>query len=173
MEEKFDVPSWDDQFMSMAYLAATKSKDKRTHIGAVIVGPDNEVVTTGYNSFVRKLDDSRPERQLKPEKYFWFEHAERNAIYNASRIGSSTKGCKMYTNGIPCMECARGIVQSGITEVIVDRYWNESNQGDDLEHSKRTIEMFGEVGVKLRYWEGKLLNIEKFRRGKVLENKLK
>ena len=170
MEKKiYNVPSWDNYFMSMVYLAASKSKDERTHIGAVIVGKDNEIKSTGYNSFVRKLRDDVLERQKKPEKYFWFEHAERNAIYNATLIGTSLKGCKMYTNGIPCMDCARGVVQSGILEVIVDKGWNKTNKGEDLEHSSRTLKMFEEVSIKLRYWEGKLLNIEKFRRGEILK----
>ena len=164
------VESWDDRFMSMAYLVAEGSKDEKTHIGAVIVGPNKEIRSTGYNGFVRNLNDDAKERQEKPEKYYWIEHAERNAIYNATLIGASLKGCKMYTNGIPCMDCARGIVQSGITEVIVDKEWNETNKGDDIEHSNRTIEMFKEVGVNLRYWEGNLINIKKFRRGRTLEN---
>lgn len=161
--------NWDDYFMSMVYLVAAKSKDKRSHIGAVVVGEDNEIKSTGYNSFVRRLNDNIPERQEKPEKYYWFEHAERNSIYNATLIGTSLKGCKMYTNGIPCMNCARGIVQSGIKEVIVDKFWDDGNQGDDLENSRRTLEMFNETGVKLRYWKGNLLNLEKFRRGQVLK----
>ncbi len=163
--------NWDDYFMSMVYLVAAKSKDERTHIGAVIIGPDKEIKSTGYNSFVRKLKDDVSERQEKPEKFFWFEHAERNAIYNATLIGTSLKGCKMYTNGIPCMDCARAVVQSGIDEVIVDKSWNDGNKGDDLEHTRRTLQMFEEVGIKVRYWEGKLLNIEKFRRGEVIEKR--
>lgn len=161
--------SWDDYFMSMVYLISSKSKDKRTHIGALVVGKDNEIKSAGYNSFVRGLNDNVIGRQEKPEKYFWFEHAERNAIYNATLIGTSLKGCKMYTNGIPCMDCARGIVQSGILEVIVDKSWENGNSEEDLEHSKRSIQMFGEVGVKIKYWEGNLLNIEKFRRGEILK----
>jgi dCMP deaminase len=160
---------WDDYFMSMVYLVASKSKDIRSHIGAVIVGQDKEIKSTGYNSFVRGLRDDVHERQEKPEKYFWFEHAERNSVFNATLIGTSLKGCKMYTNGIPCMDCARAVVQSGIKEVIVDREWVNGNQGDDLEHSRRSLQMFEEVGVKVRYWEGKLLNIEKFRRGEVID----
>ena len=74
----------------------------------------------------------------------------------------------MYTNGVPCMECARGIVQSGIEEIIVDKNWEDMNQGEDIEHSKRTIEMFNEVGIKIRYWNGKILDVKKFRRGKSL-----
>lgn len=162
---------WDDYFMSMVYLIAMKSKDKRTHIGAVIVGPDKEIKSTGYNSFVRGLNDNISERQEKPEKYFWFEHAERNAVFNATLIGTSLKGCKMYTNGIPCMDCARAVVQSGIKEVIVDKSWNDGNRGDDLEHTKRTLQMFSETGVKVKYWQGKFLKLEKFRRGEVVETR--
>lgn len=158
--------TWDDYFMSMVYLVATKSKDNRTHVGAVVVGPDNEIKTTGYNSFVRGLNDNVPERQEKPEKYNWFEHAERNSIYNATLIGVSLKGCKMYTNGVPCTDCARGIIQSGILEVIVDREWDEINSPEDSENSKKSLQMFQEVGVKVKYWNGILSDVKKFRRGK-------
>lgn len=162
-------PSWDDYFMSMVYLVASKSKDKKTHIGAVVVGSNKEIVSIGYNGFVRGLKDNVPERQEKPEKYFWFEHGERNAIYNATLIGASLKGCKMYTNGIPCMDCGRAVVQSGILEVIVDKKWNNGNKGTDIDEAKRTIQMFNETGVNLRWWEGKLIEIHKFRRGEIIE----
>lgn len=166
------IPDLDDWLMSMSYHVASKSKDKRTHIGAVVIGPGKEIRTTGYNSFVRGLDDNVPERQEKPEKDYWFEHAERNAIYNATRSGTSLVGCIMYTNGIPCTACARGIIQSGITEVIVDKDWDKNNSPEDLEESKRSLQMFLETGVKVRYWTGKLPKIKKFRRGKVIEESL-
>lgn len=168
IEEEIDMyefVSWDTLFMSMVYLVATKSKDKNTHIGAVIVGPDNEVRSVGYNSFVRGINDYVSDRQERPEKYFWFEHAERNSIYNAALVGIPVKGCKMYTNGIPCMDCARAVVQAGINEVIVDKSWDDSNYGQWLEHAKRSIDMFKESGVKLRFYEGDLIKIHKFRRG--------
>ena len=87
---------WNRYFFNIAEEVKKKSKDKNTQIGAVIVGQDKEIVSTGYNSFPRGIDDNKIERQEKPEKYFWFEHAERNAIYNAARIGVSTKGCTIY-----------------------------------------------------------------------------
>ena len=165
MNEKI---SWDRLFMSMVYLVAMKSKDANTHIGAVIVGPDNEIRSTGYNSFVRGINDDVPERQERPEKYFWFEHAERNAIYNAALMGVSTKGCRMYTNGIPCMDCARAVVQGGIREVIVDKAWDDNNQDVWLEHAKRSTTMFEEAGVSVRFFDDALLELHKFRRGQVV-----
>jgi len=165
--------NWDDYFMTMVYLAAMRSKDNSTHVGAVVVDDLNVVRSMGYNSFVRGINDDVPERQERPEKYFWFSHAERNAVYNAAMVGISLKGCRMYTNGVPCMDCAHSVVQSGIKEVIVDRAWgavsnaqtNEGNKTDYSEHARRTLEMFGEAGVKVRQWAGELVNIYKFIRG--------
>ncbi len=160
---------WNTLFMNMVYLVAMKSKDTRAHIGAVIVGPDKEVRSTGYNGFPRGIDDDVPERQEKPEKYHWFAHAEANAIYNAARVGVSVKGCTIFTNGVPCSDvCAHAVINSGIVEVVVDKAWDDENKGgkwDEL--ALRTREMFQEAGVKLTFWRGELLQINKFRRGKV------
>lgn len=163
-----DKVRWDDYFMTMVYLVSMRSKDRSTHIGAVVVGEDNEIRSTGYNSFVRGLNDEVKSRQERPEKYFWFEHAERNAIYNATLIGVSLKGCRMYTNGIPCMDCARGVVQSGIKKVIVDKKWNNGNSNKWADSAERSLEMFKETGIKVDYWKGELLDIGKFRRGEWL-----
>jgi len=161
--------NFDDYYMNMAYLVAMKSKDESTHIGAVVVGSDNEVRSVGYNSYPRGINDNLPERQVRPEKYFWFEHAERNAVYNATLLGTSLKGCRMYTNGIPCMDCARAIVQAGIKEVIIDKKWDDNNDDIWIENAKRTKILFQETGVSLRFWEGELVCIKRFKRGKVFE----
>lgn len=155
---------WDDYFMTMVYLVASKSKDQRTHMGAVVIGPNREIRSTGYNGFVRGLRDDVPERQKSPEKHHWMEHAERNAIYNATLVGASLKDCIMYTNGIPCMNCANGIIQSGIREVVVDSTWGgNSEEWEDRNH--RTLETFNEVGVELRYHTPKFINIVKLNDG--------
>lgn len=140
--------SWDEYFMTMAYLAAMRSKDQSTHCGAVIVDEMKNVVATGYNSFVRGINDDVPERQERPGKYLWFEHGERNAIYSAAMRGCILKGCTIYVTGIPCADCARAIIQSGIKEVVVrsrEKFgceWNDS--------MKVACIMFKESGVVLR-----------------------
>lgn len=78
--------NWKEYFRNIAHQIKLKSKDEKTQIGAVIVGIDNEIVSTGYNSYPRGINDSIAERQERPEKYYWFEHAERNAIYNANKL---------------------------------------------------------------------------------------
>ena len=136
--------NWDEYFINIAEQVKLKSKDNKTKIGVVIVGKDNEIVSTGYNSFPRGINDDVEERQERPEKYFWFEHAERNAIYNAARIGVSTLGTTMYmTCGISCADCARAIINSGISKIVLregrgatNPIWQESAQ--------RSMKMFEE-----------------------------
>lgn len=111
-------PSWDDTFIEMCGVLAKRSKDENTKIGCVIVGPDHEIRTVGYNCFPRGLDDNLPERQQRPTKYAYIEHAERNAVYNAARVGIALADCTCYIPGLPCSDCARALIQCGITEVV-------------------------------------------------------
>ena len=160
------VPSWDEYFISMAHFASTKSKDQSTHVGAIIVGKNKEVISTGMNGFVRGLNDNIKERQERPEKYFWMEHAERNAIYNAARNGSKLDGTKIYITAMSCMDCARAIVQSGIKEVIIDQNKDFENRNEWNESMEKAIQLYKETGVKLRYFNGKYIKTYKLTRGK-------
>ena len=129
--------NWTEYFLNIAEQIKLKSKDESTQIGAIIVGMDNEVLSTGYNSFPRGLDDTIKERQERPEKYFWIEHAERNAIYNAARIGVSLKNSTIYlTSGVPCMDCARAIVNVGIQVVWCKKECTTKNK--EKSHEKNT-----------------------------------
>jgi dCMP deaminase len=110
---------WHEYFLRIAATVALKSKDESSKIGAVIVGPEHEIRSTGYNGFPRGFDDNDYSKQQRPIKYKYFEHAERNAIYNAARFGASTKDCTMYCQWPPCTDCARAIVQSGIKQLVV------------------------------------------------------
>jgi len=158
-----DIMDWDTLFMSMVYLVAMKSKDKKTHIGAVIVGCQNEVISVGFNGLPIGVNDNISERFERPEKYYWTEHAERNSILLAHQ---SVKGCKMYTNDIPCTGCARSIIQSGISQVIIDKQWHANSHNQWVGEGERTKIMFKEAGVELRFWTGKLINtIHRFQNG--------
>jgi len=156
--------------MRMVYLVASRSKDKMTHIGAVIVGPDHEIRSTGYNSFPRGILDNIDERQERPNKYFYFSHAETNAICNAALIGVSTKGSMMFTNGTPCCDCARSIINAGITHVVVDSVWEESvKKKIDSPwniHAEITRRLFLEADVTLSVFDGhKIGEVERFFNG--------
>lgn len=144
---------WKNYFIQLAEVVKLKSKDENTQIGVVIVGPDNEVVSTGYNSFPRGIVDTHWERQMRPEKYYWMAHAERNAIYNAARIGVSTKGCTMYcTCGVPCSDCSIAIIQSGIKTIWVKQFDTTNNPDKWMESAKRSLQMLKEAKVKVKYY---------------------
>lgn len=116
--------SWDEYFMGVALLAANRSKDPNTQVGACIVSPDNIILSTGYNGFPKGCsDDEFPwAREGEDTKYPFVVHAELNAILNCN--GKSLKDAKIYVALFPCNECAKAIIQSGIREVVYlsDKY---------------------------------------------------
>lgn len=111
---------WDKRFLALCDHISQWTEDRDFQVGAVIVGPGLEIRSTGYNGFPRGVRSDVEERYDRGsgEKFFWFEHAERNAIYNAGRSGVPLKGCTIYVNRFPCADCARAIIQSGIKAVI-------------------------------------------------------
>ena len=144
---------WNDYFFDMANFVSQKSKDIHTKVGCVIVGENNEVRSTGYNGFPIGVDDSVdhfPERFERPEKYTWTEHAERNAIYLAARNGgTSLENCKIFLNGLPCADCARAIIQSGIKHVIVHTFDFAEIENRKIYRFDATLKMFEEGGIQL------------------------
>lgn len=147
--------SWTQRWMDLARLVATWSKDKSRQVGAVIVDERdgrNDQVSMGWNGFPRGVNDSVPTRHLRPEKYKWTEHAERNAIYNAAAKGYALHGCSIYLPWYPCADCARAIIQSGLAKVIaVEPDWNDPQYCDDF---NLVCVMFEEAGVSVRFVEG-------------------
>lgn len=144
---------WHERFMDVAELVRTWSKDPSTKVGAVVVGPDREIRSTGYNGLVRGVDDNKPERLERPTKYDFFEHAERNAVYNACLIGASLKGCVIYVTAMPCPDCARAIIQSGIKMVVTHKpeFAEDAPAGTWRDKVGYSEEMFQEAGIELLY----------------------
>ena len=133
--------------MGVALLAAKRSKDPSTQVGACIVNDDNKIMSVGYNGFPRGCsDDDFPwERSAETEsetKYPYVCHAELNAILNAG--GNSLKGCRIYVALFPCNECAKAIIQCGIKEVIYT-----SDKYSETEMNKVSKKMLTSAGVKL------------------------
>jgi dCMP deaminase len=146
-----EIPSWDKYYLDICKVVGLRSKDPNTQLGCIIVGPKKEIRSTGYNSFPRGIRDDVPERLVRPTKYLWIEHAERNAICNAARAGTATEGCTIYVEIMPCMDCARAIVQAGIVQVVVsgDRMKEYTSELYD-QHFGNSEVLFGEAGVIVR-----------------------
>ena len=132
--------------MGVALLAAQRSKDPSTQVGACIIDKDNRILSTGYNGFPKGCsDDEYPwnrDESKGDTKYPYVVHAELNAILNAS--GKSLAGAKVYVALFPCHECAKAIIQSGISEVI---YLSDKYHSTPSTIASRR--MLGDAGVKL------------------------
>ena len=146
MDKREGYISWDEYFMGVALLAAQRSKDPSTQVGACIVDDSKRILSTGYNGFPHgcsdddfpwNRDDSKGET-----KYQFVVHAELNAILNAS--GKNLNGSTVYVALFPCNECAKAIIQSGITEVVYlsDKY-------HDTPSTLASRRMLNAAGVKL------------------------
>lgn len=113
------IPTWDKYYLDICRAVAARSKDPRTKVGAVIVGPAHEIRSTGYNGFPRGMKDEIPERWDRPAKHDFMIHAEMNAIVNAARCGTALEGCDLYADMLPCPNCCKAIVQARIKRVII------------------------------------------------------
>ena len=145
---------WALRFMDMAMNVSTWSKDTSAKVGVVVVGDENRVLTLGYNGLPRGVDERPPERHERPEKYKWYEHGERNAIYNAAAEGIRLKGSTMYAPNAACCDCARAVVQSGISRFI---YFSDGpffDRPDWVESLQTALTIFREGGVELVCFSG-------------------
>ncbi|KJE48813.1 MULTISPECIES: cytidine/deoxycytidylate deaminase family protein [Acidiplasma] len=126
MEYEYRRPTWDEYFMRMAYLAASRSNCTRRKVGAVIVR-DNQVLATGYNGppthtvncdVVGCIRDEMGIPSGERHELCRGLHAEQNAIIEAAVNGVSIKGAKIYVTTHPCVVCSKMIMNAGLTEII-------------------------------------------------------
>ena len=125
--------TWDEYFMAIAKLSAMRSKDPSTQVGACIVDKNNRILSIGYNGAPNGYNDDifpwdREGNELET-KYPYVVHAERNAILNYRGSRKDFEGAKIYVDLFPCNECAKEIIQAGISEVIYlsDKYANTNS----------------------------------------------
>lgn len=133
--------SWREWFMGIANHSSKRSKDP-TQVGAVLVGPHNEVRLCSYNGPPMGVLDYA-DRFERPKKYLFASHAEANLVSFAAREGISTKGCTIYVTHQPCATCARLIIQSGITRVV----YGDGSTHMSAEEFAASEKMFLEAGV--------------------------
>ena len=204
------MKSWKTYFIELTLQVASKSKDPSRQVGCVIVGPDKEIRSTGFNGFPRGVKEMAPtdphhvvdyERRIdygdyiakcccgelvsfsmthvgivrldeltvvhphfeqesemilsdrwdRPQKYQYVEHAERNAIYNAARVGTPLLGCSAFVSLAPCVGCARALVQAGITEVYGPAFEEAQNDIYHFDISQRILHEGGVNYVVVEY----------------------
>jgi dCMP deaminase len=152
---------WIEKIQRFVTTAETLSKDRSHGVGCVIVDQEMGIRTVAYNGFPRGVIDEGKDvikwllangyttstfatekvtslmqdveaRHNRPDKYFFTEHAERNAIYACARAGTATNNCIMVIKWFPCADCARAIIQAGIKTLVAchpdlnDERWGHS-----------------------------------------------
>lgn len=137
--------TWDEYYLILATIAARKSKDPSTKVGAVLVRPDNSVVATGYNGFPRGVADTPERLNDRNTKYSLVVHAEMNAILSARE---SLQGYTLYGTFMPCDRCFVHVIQAGIKRVVFMKATDEQNArwGDAF---NRVRALADEVGIEL------------------------
>jgi len=129
---------------------AAKSDDQETQVGCVIRHPQRGIVGRGHNGLPDRIQP-RPERLSGAAKRIWMEHAERNAINDAAKRQPWFDRCTMYVDLMPCADCARGIIQAGIREVVVSRERTRAYTGSFYAESQMTAKvLFEEAEVLVR-----------------------
>ncbi len=150
----FFSPKWHDYFLNDCLHKLTMSKDPNTMVGAVIVGPDKEVRSTGFNGFPRGIADTADRLSNRELKNKLMVHAEMNAILSAARIGVPLKHCTLYLactdasgkvwGGPPCTRCTVEIIQTGISTIVSRPFkTGPSKWKDDIEFSRSLLEEAG------------------------------
>ena len=138
-EKREDYLSWDDYFMSTAFLSSMRSKDPVTQVGAVIVNKAKRIVGIGYNGFPRGCPDEelpwgKTDADPLANKYMYVCHAEMNAIMNKN--AADVEGCSIYVALFPCNECAKIIIQAGISEIV---YFSDKHKDKDSSKASRKL----------------------------------
>ncbi len=121
---------WDCRFLELAKHVAQWSKDPSTQVGAVIVDDLRRIVSVGYNGFPRGVVDSAERYEDRKQKYALVVHAEANAILSPQQ---SVRGCTLYATLHPCEECAKLVVQAGLTRVVIPTGTTEARRQQLIE----------------------------------------
>ncbi len=159
MTKRQDYISWDEYFMGVSMLSGMRSKDPNTQVGACIVSNDHKILSMGYNGFPKGCsDDEFPWEREGEEidtKYPYVTHSELNAILNYR--GGSLEGTKLYVSLFPCNECAKAIIQAGITSVV---YSSDKYNGTPMNLAAKRL--FDAAGVKYEQYQpsGRKIQLE-------------
>ena len=148
-EKRKNVPSKANVYMAMAKLISKRSKDPNTQVGAVIVSSDDRILSIGYNGFPNGCSDdefpwTRSAKREYDTKYPYVVHAELNAILNFRGDNKAFEGSTLYVTLFPCHECAKAIIQSGITRLVY-----LDNKYQDTEDFKESLRMLKAASIMI------------------------
>ncbi len=145
-------PDWNNYFLSIAFIVSARSRDQETKHGAVIVDKNNLILGTGYNSFIKGVNDaSLP--SLRPNKYPYIIHSELNAILNCKVMPRDVRGGgKAYVTGKCCNHCLQSLIQAGVNHVyMADRKGTALEDENTEKVFEKIIQQSGVKVTKLKF----------------------
>ena len=145
--------SQDITYLREAYKEALQSKDPSTQNGVILV-KENQIIGRGYNKFPTGVADTDERWNNKALKYKTVVHAETASILDAAKRGNSTAGATMYGCWVACVDCARDIIEAGITEVVGHHHPAMDDRPDWNVGIQEAFSLLREAGVKVRTVDG-------------------
>jgi len=138
-------PNWHEYFIGLAHAVSMRSHDIQTQHGCVITDYNNRILGVGYNGFPKGVDDSKLPN-IRPDKYPWMIHAERNALSNCT---IRPENGIAYVTGQCCNDCIMALHQEGIKKVYMRK--NHGTFIFDDDH-KRRFDLFVQMSqIKIEY----------------------
>lgn len=133
-------PSWDEYFLQICDLVATRATCQRLKVGAVLV-KDRKVLSTGYCGSPKGTPDCFEEGCYMVDNHcIRTVHAEVNAVVQAAYNGTSTQDSTVYVNNLPCYQCAKVLINAGVIKMVYRR---------DYRPDPTTHKLLKEAKVKL------------------------
>ena len=155
-ERKHFRPSWDDYFMAIVKIVASRGTCDRLYAGSVLV-KDNRIIATGYNGSPPGLPHCNDVGHLLEEGHCVRTiHGEHNSLLQAARLSStSTEGSTMYTKYSPCIHCAKYVIACGVKRVVIGKVYRNPSALDMLKEAGVHVDLYQENPE----WQEELLKI--------------
>lgn len=151
--EQNKITERDRYYMSLAEITSSRSKDPRTKVGACLV-KNKKVLSLGYNGAPRRIPDSKvpydsrdTSLPLKEQKYGYIVHSEINSILNYSGSLSDLEGATIYVTVFPCCDCAKALIQVGISKIYYLSEYTGNQESCDM--SKYLFDLAGVLYIKM------------------------
>ena len=139
--------------LRQAYELAKQSPDPSTQNGVLLLNGNDQVLRASINNFPHGIAN-KPERLERELKYKYVEHAERNVIYGAARAGFKTEHLTLVCPWMPCCDCARAVIESGIDTLITHKQINDRTPDRWKADQAMALSMLEEAGVNVVVYDG-------------------
>jgi dCMP deaminase len=131
--------SWDEYFMNIAQVVATRSTCPRKYVGAVLVR-NRTILSTGYNGSIRGMPHCSDVGHMMEDGHCVATiHAEANAIIQAARNGVMIEGATCYATASPCWNCFKQLANAGVTRIVYGEFYRD----------ERIFEVAKQIGIEL------------------------